>query len=183
VPRVTIDFGDGRKMETTITGNSIHYVLDADGRPIDAIPGLYGPKAFLRALQSAAGARNLTAFHLGELQREFVPTAEDAAIDAQSRMLIGLQIGNAREAGQLARGKSAGESPLLRAIASFGRSLEEDTRLNETILHRRLHEWFLTGEISGDVEALNRRVYAELFLMPLQDPWLGLKAADVYTGL
>src|SRR5204863_3294298 len=35
VPRITIDFGDGRKVERTITGNSIHYVLDADGRILD----------------------------------------------------------------------------------------------------------------------------------------------------
>jgi len=52
-PRVTIDFGDGRKLERTVTGNSIHYVLDSDGRPIDAIPGLYGPRAFLRELGQA----------------------------------------------------------------------------------------------------------------------------------
>lgn len=50
-PKITIDFGDGRKLERTITGNSIHYILDAAGRPIDAIPGLYAPKAFLRQLQ------------------------------------------------------------------------------------------------------------------------------------
>ena len=31
VPRVTVDFGDGRKLERTITGNSAHYVLDAAG--------------------------------------------------------------------------------------------------------------------------------------------------------
>lgn len=53
VPKVTIDFGDGRKLERTITGNSIHYILDASGRPIDAIPGLYSPKAFLRQLEQA----------------------------------------------------------------------------------------------------------------------------------
>src|SRR5262245_24827359 len=35
VPKITIDFGDGRKLERTITGNSIHYVLNADGRPIE----------------------------------------------------------------------------------------------------------------------------------------------------
>jgi hypothetical protein len=51
VPKVTIDFGDGRKIECTVTGNSIHYILDADGRPIEAIPGLYGPQAFLRELE------------------------------------------------------------------------------------------------------------------------------------
>ena len=48
VPKVTIDFGDGRKMERTLTGNSIHYVLMPDGQVVDAIPGLYGPKAFLK---------------------------------------------------------------------------------------------------------------------------------------
>src|SRR5215470_19036512 len=53
VPRVTIDFGDGRKIERTLTGNSIHYVLGADGRVIDALPGLYGAQAFLNGLRSA----------------------------------------------------------------------------------------------------------------------------------
>lgn len=49
-PRVTIDFGDGRKLERTLTGNSIHYILDSNGRVIDALPGLYGPAAFVRSL-------------------------------------------------------------------------------------------------------------------------------------
>lgn len=49
-PRVTIDFGDGRKLERTLTGNSIHYILDSDGKVIDALPGLYGPGAFVRLL-------------------------------------------------------------------------------------------------------------------------------------
>src|SRR4029079_12375311 len=50
VPRVTVDFGDGRKLERTLTGNSIHYILDSNGRVFDALPGLYGPGAFLRSL-------------------------------------------------------------------------------------------------------------------------------------
>ncbi len=53
VPTVTIDFGDGRKLERTLTGNSIHYILDSDARPLDALPGLYGPKAFVRGLLDA----------------------------------------------------------------------------------------------------------------------------------
>jgi hypothetical protein len=53
VPKVTIDFGDGRKLEQTLTGNSIHYVLDSDGRPIEAIPGLYSPQAFIENLKDA----------------------------------------------------------------------------------------------------------------------------------
>src|SRR5260370_1074683 len=53
-PRVTIDFGDGRKLERTVTSNSIHYILDSQGRPIDALPGLYAPQAFLRGLAEAS---------------------------------------------------------------------------------------------------------------------------------
>lgn len=52
-PRITIDFGDGRKIERTITGNSIHYILDESGVVIDALPGLYSPKAFAIYLAQA----------------------------------------------------------------------------------------------------------------------------------
>lgn len=51
VPKVTIDYGDGRKLQRTLTGNSIHYILNAQGQPLDALPGLYGPQAFLRHLK------------------------------------------------------------------------------------------------------------------------------------
>ena len=53
VPRLSIDFGDGRRLEGTITGNSVHYVLDTRGRVVDALPGLYGPGLFLDRLQAA----------------------------------------------------------------------------------------------------------------------------------
>jgi len=53
VPKLTIDFGDGRVVERTITGNSIHYVLDEDGVIADALPGLYGPDTFLAELEQA----------------------------------------------------------------------------------------------------------------------------------
>ena len=58
VPKVTIDFGDGRKLEQTLTGNSIHYVLDSEGRPVDAIPGLYSPQAFIENLKDAERVAN-----------------------------------------------------------------------------------------------------------------------------
>jgi hypothetical protein len=64
VPKLTVDFGDGRRLETTLTGNSIHYMLTPDGEPVDAIPGLNGSEMFLRWLgvagelaRDAAGVR------------------------------------------------------------------------------------------------------------------------------
>jgi hypothetical protein len=53
VPIVTIDFGDGRVIKRTVTGNSAHYVLDSAGRPIDVVPGLYSASAFVRVLTEA----------------------------------------------------------------------------------------------------------------------------------
>lgn len=52
VPQVTVDMGDGRTLKTTIAGNSIHYVLDADGRVFEAIPGLVAPSLFLAHLDT-----------------------------------------------------------------------------------------------------------------------------------
>ena len=43
VPVVTIDYGDGRSLKRTLTGNSIHYILDSNGAIIDALPGIFGP--------------------------------------------------------------------------------------------------------------------------------------------
>jgi hypothetical protein len=51
VPRVTIDYGDGRVLERTVTGNSAHYILDEDGGVLDVLPGLYAPTAFRRELE------------------------------------------------------------------------------------------------------------------------------------
>jgi hypothetical protein len=53
VPKLTIDFGDGRAVETTIAGNSAHYVLDEQGRVIDVLPGLMTPAAFRQELEIA----------------------------------------------------------------------------------------------------------------------------------
>ena len=71
-PRITIDFGDGRKIERTITGNSIHYVLDANGTVIDAIPGLYSPTAFLKYLTQASEANKSV--------QTLAPTQKDLAL-------------------------------------------------------------------------------------------------------
>ena len=51
VPRVTIDYGDGRTLERTTAGNSAHYVLDEHGNVLDVLPGLYAPLAFRRELE------------------------------------------------------------------------------------------------------------------------------------
>ena len=55
VPHVTIDYGDGRRLERTATGNSAHYILDENGNVLDVLPGLYAPTAFVRELEGSLG--------------------------------------------------------------------------------------------------------------------------------
>jgi hypothetical protein len=64
VPKVTIDYGDGRRLVRTTTGNSAHYVLDEDGHVLDALPGLYAPQVFqaelTKSLALATQVRGMT---------------------------------------------------------------------------------------------------------------------------
>jgi len=145
VPVFTLDFGDGRKVVRTLTGNSIHYVLDAGGRPVDALPGLYGPKAFVRVLREAESlARESAAMPSGagrqarlaewHRARFDVLTAawkadsakvygeqNAASVPELSRLIAGVGAPKrgapgALDAAPLAAGKSAGELPVVEAL-------------------------------------------------------------------
>ncbi len=283
VPRVTIDFGDGRKLERTLTGNSAHYVLTSDGTPLDVLPGLYSPLAFRQWLTEmktfharyvatpvADRVATLKAFHqkqemevlqrwdrdierLGAQRIELVSSrindamkdtrdAEQAAsnvsdappaavaaqravnkravevpilrfanlggtwmergmdddlwkavadlhrsevkLDDSSVAVMGREFPRAAVAGKLAVTKSRQENPLFRMVRTFEDSMTLDTVRNEYLLHRRVHEKFAKDATPPrDVDGLNEWVYAELFLTPSRDPWLGLAPNDVYTAL
>jgi hypothetical protein len=137
VPRITIDMGDGRKIERTITGNSIHYILDANGNPIDALPGLYGAKAFLDGLIRAENAEQqaskwngetreifLKNFHetrLAEIQQQWARDLAQAGnagrITTSSFIVNATPAPDAATAGRRALGKGLVEMPMLRAFA------------------------------------------------------------------
>lgn len=277
VPKVTIDFGDGRKLERTLTGNSIHYVVAADGRPLEGLPGLHGPAAFQawlkrsldlaqqytktknadrdqllwgyhhtrratiaeawqadlarlgresanaaepreqrRAAPTALAASSLAApkrriedpllLNLAAPATPALPTqmdaiddalweqiaalhAEEAHLDDASRVLIASENPTAgarptaRAAGRIARTKSGVEDPLNRMLLTLQSNIALDTVRNEYVLHYQLHGWFLDKDKSRDLDALNESVYAELFLTPSSDPWLGLIPPDNYSAL
>jgi hypothetical protein len=230
VPVITIDFGDGRKIRRTITGNSIHYVLTADGTVVDGIPGLYGPKAFLRILEAdgrmaatlkaASQKTDLRAWHAQQAaaiasaceadlkkisatpvsassavaappdeinwNRIAALHADDALLDRTSADLAASKNPDAATAAPRAFSKLRVESPLVRMVANFERSIAQDTVRNEYLFHIQIHRWLAdpsNDSLAGDVSALNKRVYAELFLTPDNDPWLGLVPADTYSAL
>ncbi|MBD2340396.1 hypothetical protein H6G64_25845 [Calothrix sp. FACHB-156] len=260
VPKVTIDFGDGRKLERTITGNSIHYILDSSGEPVDAIPGLYGPQAFLRQLvagekavkeytnsKGVARAGFLQEYHrqkLASSQRQWGADLAKLGIKNLPR-LVEIPANNsetpsAAVAGTIAVSKMRVESPLLRdiniassnqtalqditdsatwqriaqlytvdakldnnsvalirnkrftgnkadnlqrVVGNFETVMALDTIRNEYTLHNQIHQWFMQGNATNNVNKLNEKVYAELFLTPNSDPWLGLMSNDSYSAI
>src|SRR5438128_2305083 len=109
--------------------------------------------------------------------------AADVRLDDRTAALIRAKNPTAVAAGRLARSKAIVEDPLLRIIRNLGRSIAEETVRNEYLLHARIHEWLTHSSAPTDVDQLNARVYAELFLTPDSDPWLGLVPRDTFTAL
>src|SRR6185312_1938051 len=233
VPRITIDMGDGRRIERTITGNSIHYILDADGNTIDALPGLYGAKAFIVGLDHAVAAeqqavkltgaereqflKNYHSTRLAEIVQQWSADlakvnqstvtasdrsqldalttdaawqkitalhADEGALDFNSTRLIQFkQPPTAAAATIITASKRAVETPMVRMLRNLQNTIAEDTLHNEYQMHARIHEWFVAGDAPQNLAALNSKVYAELFLTPNSDAWLGLAPADAYSAL
>ncbi len=327
-PVITIDMGDGRRIKRTITGNSIHYILDASGQVLDALPGVYSPQAFLAALHSAeehcigktlAERRAWHGLEAGVLCKEWLMTAvlagvygqpKDAtlageALHARLQQLAPRAFPAASHAAKLSfsfspevcakrfslpKGevgfpvvpsaassakvfiikpfpyndsmepsdfdppKGMVERPIAKAAAAYGAlpaldpaspvlpteslagsmnaaawakmgqryrhlvslspgsrsvmlqkqpegssdagnaafermlnrfldSVASDMLRNEYFYHTQIHQWLETATDMLEVETLNKRVYAELFLTPDYDAWLGLMPEDTYTAL
>lgn len=127
VPKMTIDFGDGRTLRTTVTGNSIHYILDSKGRLFDGLPGLYTPSHFRRTLEQSLSAlsavnsersdsafiKHRASFHRAAIQRLNAQLAQVRASErpAQFRLEDTLQPA-------VAFSKSLWEQPTLKAVAA-----------------------------------------------------------------
>jgi hypothetical protein len=109
--------------------------------------------------------------------------AHRAQIDTATAAIIRRENPDAFRAGARAVIKRAVEDGLLHLVAGLERSIGVDSVRNEYTLHREVHSWFADGRAPTNVDALNERVYAELFLTPSSDPWLGLAPSDVYTAL
>ena len=251
VPRITVDYGDGRTLQGTITGNSIHYILDSRGRLVDALPGLYGAGFFLENLEVAGmQARHFTSLE-DKTYTEALGWYHTTALALRGMSLDppgGLEtllahaptssreIPIAIEAGKNALSKSRVETPVLKGVTrgaetkapaepydwaslaerdrarwklsdtsrqlvlekhqaalgvsnegvleSFERVLGLDAVRNEYLLHTVLNAWLAVPlNAVPDLSAFNDRVYAELFLTPKSDPWLGLRSPETYLAL
>lgn len=273
VPIITIDFGDGRQIKRTVTGNSLHMVLDHQGRTVDILPGLYVADMFLQELKSAGPAAvqmadlndaafqsahgdyhrvrlaalqtqwselcqtaQLTAPQVGGAGVDYPPTLwtqisqktmKQPVLDQQAAQAVNANAPPAEVAGLRAMSKAVTETPAMRLLRNVSRIMHEDSTRNQYYLHAEIHKWFAaspnafaqstrnavaasgqfgggggagggSGGFSGqppvprhetmvpalmDRESLVKRVYSQLFLSPVDDPWYGLSKPDVYSAV
>jgi hypothetical protein len=226
-PRVTIDFGDGRTLERTITGNSIHYVLDQNGVVVDALPGLYSAQVFATELNLAAAAASaspkdyaahrkatqtrllkawaddLVTIHVKlslsqtppgqELERLTNDSAwqqisrlhtDAVAFDAGTREVMARKFPDAGTAARIAVAKSMAETPMMRAFRNLQNTVSLDTVRNNYLLRTKILA-FLNDPYgkSLSLRDINDWAYAEVFLTPNEDPWLGLAPNDVFAAI
>jgi len=228
-PKITIDFGDGRVLTRTVTGNSLHYVLDAKGRVVDALPGLVGPEVFLGWLErvspfareagrladdafTKARAARHTAWKATGVERWRealatigieLPADVDALRAATTEEVIGRLAARrpssvriapehmgffervfptAEEAAPLAITKAVVERPMLPWLRNLKTAAGRDEVHNELVLHTTIHDLFHEGA-AVDPFSLTQIIYANVFLTPLHDPYMGLAPTDVFTAI
>jgi hypothetical protein len=122
------------------------------------------PTPVTTAAWSALVARRAADAHLDDHSRALMRRKIASEVDPSGTQLVPLD-----------------DATFARRVTAFERLLAEDTLRNEVTMHRALHQWMSVS--SPDLEALNRDVYAQLFLTPRRDPWLGLLSEDGYAAI
>lgn len=97
VPKIVIDFGDGKKILRTMRGNAVMYLLNPDGKVIDAFPGVYAAHAFLPDIRTSienlahGNAASVIAYHKahGRMVRSSLTTLGKTVVESPTLDMIG----------------------------------------------------------------------------------------------
>lgn len=158
VPRVTIDYGDGRKLVRTVTGNSVHYVMDEHGNVLDALPGLYAPAVFTSELaKSLALASQVRGLAAPEREAKVAAYHRDAIARARAfaAQVATPQPATAVEAAErVSVTKMVSESPDLRRVGIAAGTLDETALTRWATLARSIWKVGLPGSALLDAQSL-----------------------------
>ena len=109
----------------------------------------------------------------------------DIQLASVSRELLQVQrpAPDAEDAMVTAVFKSAVETPMLRLVQPIEPLIARDTVFNLYAIQTKIDDWFASASVPASYDDLTNRIYADAFLMPLDDPWLGLSPDTFYTAL
>jgi hypothetical protein len=196
VPKVTIDFGDGRALSRTVNGNIAFYFCTPDGHVLDVVPGINTPEAFLEDARRALDlARVVRRIGLEPAVRDYHTLARTTAVKINppsersfaSKMAIEKPIKKIFEPAPPApqeppdRGKELIEIPVKKSVmtAEERRLLEEDTEINRRERMPAIHA-VLAETPRVKPADIYKRLYKEILRCDLDDPYLGL-LPDVFN--
>ena len=195
VPKIEIDFGDGRRLERTLNGNVATLFCTPQGELYDLVPGIVSPEEYLArlgeasrlfaALSSSPDPRRLVGRYHQESARlaRLAPALARAEIELElhqadmakmwvehslKKALGNLHLARTSETGrQGARQDAHGDPP------AAENELAADTE------HNRIHRYPLAHALLAEQplapwDSLTSRVYREILGVDLDDPWLGL---------
>jgi hypothetical protein len=145
VPKVSVDFGNGKVIERTLNGNIATFVCTADGTIIDVIAGIYDKREYLSALKHSLNA------------------AASLPQDGPERL-------QALRAYHVAESAARMYRPPSFTIDEF---LGSDAELNQTERKRIIHSK-LAMEPADKPDDLTHWLYREVLHADLDDPYLGL---------
>lgn len=193
VPKVTIDFGNGRTLERTIKGNTTFHLCRPDGRVVDSFPGVYQPEAFLQEIRQGVELVKMSESEILNRHRGTPIALGGRMEEAVSKAIIEAPLVKALEPiesptlpGEIVdisaqpltlkefeEGHLPGSGPLAE------RALEADSQASLTVLRPAVHRWF--GQLSSLPTPQQARgpIYKEILKVDIDDPYLGLKFDDL----
>lgn len=201
VPRCEIDFGDGRKLTRTLSGNVATYLGTSEGEVFDIVTGVTTREDFL--------ARLALALRFHETLASLEPAARKGSVQRYHEAMKDREKTDPRELARLAEGirrqpdlsKRMIEQPIKDAIhgaadliaerarAAAPRPIADGTKMRvELPIKNVLHEdtaWnrderapkvhaLLARRPLDSPRALTKTVYKEILDVDLDDPYLGL---------
>jgi len=201
VPRVEIDFGDGRKLSRTLAGNVAFYFCTSAGEVFDLAPGVMTKDDFLSRIATAkkmaetiakldAASRKeaVARYHLEMRTRESATKKElervarsvEAEPDMSKRQVehrIKLAMKGAGEL-LVARSESApdpdvGIATKMAVERPVKNALHDDTDYNHRERAPKIHALLAGGALEAP-RVYTKRVYKEILDVDLDDPYLGL---------
>ena len=153
VPKVTIDFGGGRKIERTVYGNIATYVCTAGGYIVDILPGIYQPDNYLQSLTS------IKAVHRDAIARTNV-----------SDFLQKYHFQNT----SLSVLEPAQEPGSFNSSTHF-QLLGKDTLNNEVLRRNKVHTMLAAANLVQPTQ-IYKKLYRDVLDVDIEDPYLGMKS-------
>lgn len=191
VPMIHMDFGNGKTITRTLSGNIATYLCTPDGQVLDVVCGVYDAPTYLDRLSQGRLLAHYVSHRAG--QNEILVGDRQMRLKQYHHSMAEAQEKKApppRLVNLADRSKAVVEGGVKAVLVShssappaleetgtekdrLGELLEEDRKLNETERRLAIHQ-LLRDTDSVKPHDIYKRIYKDILHADLDDPYLGL---------